>query len=100
MYYKIDIISSDGGEHMKNRTLMGLIASATIGTAIATPAMIDNQNTTHFVNKVLMVNNTNSSSTNEAVVINGNSNMNLYGLSNGIGIVSKLSTGEMLTILG
>lgn len=85
---------------MKNRTLMGLIASATIGTAIATPAMIDNQNTSHFVNKVLMVNNTNSSLTNEAVVINGNSSMNLYALSNGIGIVSKLSTGEMLTILG
>lgn len=85
---------------MKNKALIGLIANTTIGTAIAIPAVINNQTTPHIVNKVLMVNNnTNNSITNEAVVINGNSNMNLYALSNGIGIVSKLSTGEMLTIL-
>ena len=82
---------------MKNKALMGLIATATIGTAIVTPAMINSPNTTNIVNKVLMVNN---SSTNEAVVINGNSSMNLYALSTGLGIVSNLSTGEMLTILG
>ena len=85
---------------MKNKVLMGLIATATIGTSIVTPAMIKSPNTTKIVNKVLMVNNANSSLTNEAVVINGNSSMNLYGLSNGFGIVSNLSTGEMLTILG
>lgn len=82
---------------MKNKALMGLIATATIGTAIATPAIMNNQNTTHIVNKVLMVSN---EKTNEAVVINGNSKMNLYALANGSGIVSNLSTGEMLTILG
>ena len=82
---------------MKNKALMGLIATATIGTAIVTPVMINSPNTTKIVNKVLMVNN---SSTNEAVVINRNSSMNLYALSNGSGIVSNLSTGEMLTILG
>ncbi len=85
---------------MKNKVLMGLIATATIGTAIATPAIINSQNTTKVVNKVLMVNNKSNSSTNEAVVINGNSKMSLYALSNGSGIVSNLSTGEMLTILG
>ena len=85
---------------MKNKVLMGLIATATIGTAIATPAIINGQNTTKVVNKVLMVNNKSNSSTNEAVVINGNSKMSLYALSNGSGIVSNLSTGEMLTILG
>ena len=85
---------------MKNKILMGLIATATIGTAIATPAIINSQNTTKVVNKVLMVNNKSNSSTNEAVVINGNSKMSLYALSNGSGIVSNLSTGEMLTILG
>ena len=82
---------------MKNKALMGLIATATIGTAIVTPAMINSPNTTKIINKVLMVKN---SLTNEAVVINGNSSMNLYALSNGSGIVSNLSTGEMLTILG
>lgn len=82
---------------MKNKALMGLIATATIGTAIATPAIMNNKNTTHIVNKVLMVSN---EKTNEAVVINGNSKMNLYALANGSGIVSNLSTGEMLTILG
>ena len=85
---------------MKNKALIGLIATATIGTAITIPVIKDNQNTTHIINKVLMVNNTNNSSTNEAVVINGNSNMNLYALSNGSGIVSNLSVGEMLTVLG
>ena len=85
---------------MKNKVLMGLIATTTIGTAIATPAIINSQNTTNVVNKVLMVNNKSNSSTNEAVVINGNSKMSLYALSNGSGIVSNLSVGEMLTILG
>lgn len=85
---------------MKNKTLMGLIAGATIGTAIATPVIMNTQNTEHIVNKVLMVSNINNTKTNEAVVINGNSNMNLYALFNGTGIVSNLSTGEMLTILG
>ena len=100
MYYKGDVITRNRGKQMKNKVLMGLIATATIGTSIVTPAMIKSPNTTKIVNKVLMVNNANSSLTNEAVVINGNSSMNLYGLSNGFGIVSNLSTGEMLTILG
>lgn len=86
---------------MKNKALIGLIASATVGVAIATPTMVSNQSTTHNINKILMANNINTNSmTNEAVVINGNSNMNLYGLPNGKGIVSNLSSGEMLTILG
>ena len=85
---------------MKNKTLLGIIASAIVGSIVTAPSMISTQNTTHTTNKVLMVNNTNNSRTNEAVVINGNSNMNLYALSNGSGIVSYLSTGEMLTILG
>lgn len=73
MYYKIDTINRKGGKQMKNKALMGLIATATIGTVIATPAIMNNQNTTHIVNKVLMVSN---KKTNEAVVINGNSNAN------------------------
>lgn len=85
---------------MKKKALMGLIATATIGSAMATPAIISNQNISHDVNNILMVNNDTSAITNEAVVINGNSSMKLYGLSNGSGIVSNLSTGEMLTILG
>lgn len=85
---------------MKNKALISLLATATIGVAVTAPAVISHQNTTHIINKVLMVNNTSSSTTNEAVVVNGNSNMNLYGLANGRGIVSYLSTGEMLTILG
>lgn len=82
---------------MKNKTLIGLIATATIGTAIAAPTVLNNQNTMHIVNKVLMMSN---SATNEAVVVNGNSNMNLYALSNGKGIISNLSVGEMLTTIG
>lgn len=82
---------------MKNKALMGLIATATIGTAIATPTIMNNQNTTHIVNKVLMVSN---KKTNEAVVINGNSNMTLFPSSNGESLGVSLSTGEMLTILG
>lgn len=71
---------------MKNKTLIGLIATATIGTAITTPVIINNQNTAN-VNKVLMVKSRSDFSTNEAVVINGKSRMNLYLLSNGTGIV-------------
>lgn len=85
---------------MKKKALMGLIATATLGSAMVTPAIISNQNISHDVNNILMVNNDTSAITNEAVVINGNSSMKLYGLSNGSGIVSNLSTGEMLTILG
>ena len=85
---------------MKKKILMGLIATATIGTAIGTPVIMSSQNTTQSVNKLLMVNNTNNSITNEAVVINGNSNINLYALSTGKGLVSNLSVGEMLTIIG
>lgn len=48
---------------------------------------------------MLFTNSIESSKTNEAVVINGNSSLNLYGLSNGKGIISNLSIGEMLTIL-
>ena len=85
---------------MKNKALIRLLATATIGTAMATPAMMNSQNTTKIVNKMLMTNNINNSSTNEAVVVKGNSNINLYELSNGSGIISNLSTGEMLTLLG
>lgn len=87
---------------MKNKLLIGLIAGATVSGAIATPAIMNNQISAHSVDKILMAHDINNTSikTNEAVIINGNSNVNLYGLSNGTGIISNLSTGEMLTILG
>lgn len=61
---------------MKNKVLIGLIATATIGSAIATPSIINTHEKAHIVNKMLMVSNTNKEKTNEAVVINGNSNAN------------------------
>ncbi|WP_055071060.1 SH3 domain-containing protein [Clostridium massiliamazoniense] len=84
---------------MKRKALIGLIAGATISSSVAVPLAMNGQNI-NAINNVLMSNNVNSSQTNEAVVINGNSKVNLYGLSNGKGIISKLSVGEMLTILG
>ncbi len=45
------------------------------------------------------MNNNGEVKTSEAVLINGNSSLVLYGLLNGKGIVSYLSTGEMLSIL-
>lgn len=84
---------------MKKKALIGLIAGATISSSIAVPIAANSQNV-NTINNVLMSNNIKNSQTNEAVVINGNSNINLYGLSNGKGIISKLSVGEMLTILG
>lgn len=41
---------------MKKKVLIGLIASVTIGTAMASPAIMNNQATTHKDNnKILMV---------------------------------------------
>lgn len=85
---------------MKKKLLIGLLAGATVSGAIATPTIMNNQSSSHSTNKILMVNNSSTSAnTNEAVIISGDSTMNLYGLSNGSGIISNLSTGEMLTIL-
>lgn len=84
---------------MKKRAVISLIAGATIGTSIGIPMAMSHQNN-EIINKVLMSSNTSTSRTNEAVVVSGNSQMNLYALSNGKGIISNLSTGEMLSILG
>lgn len=67
---------------MKKKALIGLIAGATISSSIAVPIAANGQNV-NTINNVLMSNNIKNSQTNEAVVINGNSNVNLYGLSNG-----------------
>lgn len=93
---------------MKNKLLVGLIAGATVSGAVMIPVISSNSNHKKIINKTLLVTSSNSNNninnegtkTNEAVVVKGNSAMNLYALSNGTGIVSKLSTGEMLTVLG
>lgn len=111
---------------MKNKLLIGLIAGATVSGAVMAPTISSNLAHDKVINKTLLVNqskensnvygsssviqargnsianvtNNENSKTNEAVVVKGNSTMNLYALSNGTGLVSKLSTGEMLTVLG
>lgn len=111
---------------MKNKLLIGLIAGATVSGAVMAPTISSNLTHDKVINKTLLVNqskensnvygsssviqakgnsianvtNNENSKTNEAVVVKGNSTMNLYALSNGTGLVSKLSTGEMLTVLG
>lgn len=84
---------------MKKRAVISLMAGATIVTSIGVPMAMSHQNN-RIVNKVLMSSNISTSRTNEAVVVSGNSQMNLYALSNGKGIISNLSTEEMLSILG
>lgn len=86
---------------MKSKAILGLIATATVGTAVSSPMLYHhgyNKNN-HSKNNILLMNNNGEVKTSEAVVINGNNSLVLYGLSNGKGIVSYLSTGEMLSIL-
>lgn len=83
---------------MKKRAVISLIAGATIGTSIGAPIAMRHQSN-EMINKVLMSSNIDTSRTNEAVVVSGNTQMNLYALPNGKGIISNLSVGEMLSIL-
>lgn len=86
---------------MKSKAILGLIATATVGTAVASPMLYHHgyNKRNHSKNNILLMNNNGEVKTSEAVVINGNNSLVLYGLSNGKGIVSYLSTGEMLSIL-
>ena len=86
---------------MRKKSLVGLISTTIIGTSLASPIITNNHKQICTINKTLLTNNSiNTSRTNEAIVIDGNSRLKLYALSNGSGIISDLSVGEMLTILG
>ena len=85
---------------MKKKIILGLIATATVSALISAPTLASNQNTSSTNYKVLLTQTNSAVKTNEAVVINGNNKLNLYTFSNGKGVNSYLSTGEMLTILG
>lgn len=86
---------------MKSKAILGLIATATVGTVVSSPMLYHHgyNKRNHSKNNILLMNNNGEVKTSEAVVINGNNSLVLYGLSNGKGIVSYLSTGEMLSIL-
>ncbi|WP_055070214.1 SH3 domain-containing protein [Clostridium massiliamazoniense] len=88
---------------MKKIAILGLITTAAVGTSVSSAIIHNNNNdNNHQIknNKTLLSGVKLGIKTNRAVVINGNDRLNLYGTSNGKGIVSNLSAGEMLTVLG
>ena len=86
---------------MKSKAILGLIATATVGAVVSNPMLYHHgyNKRNHSKNNILLMNSNGEVKTSEAVVINGNNSLVLYGLSNGKGIISYLSTGEMLSIL-